>query len=193
MNIFQSVGSSLLGLPSTSQEAFSVNYFTLTFKGEMAEYEKSYQDDYFIKSLNPFRFSLILSMIFYGAFAFLDTVAFKDNPELLRVFWIIRFGIVFPVLVAVFIFTYYKMFKKYMQFVITCIMFITGFGIIVMIIYAATVDNYSYYAGLILIFIFGYTFIRARFIYATDCRLVDRYFIRNFSYMAFTYSIRNSC
>ena len=45
-------------------------------------------------------------------------------------------------------------------------MFITGFGIIVMIIYAATVKNYSYYAGLILIFIFGYTFIRARFIYA---------------------------
>jgi hypothetical protein len=74
-NIFQSVGSSLLGLPSTSQEAFSVNYLTLTFKGEMEEYEKSYQEDYFIKSLNPFRFSLILSMIFYGAFAFLDTVA----------------------------------------------------------------------------------------------------------------------
>lgn len=45
-------------------------------------------------------------------------------------------------------------------------MFITGFGIIIMIIYAAKVQNYSYYAGLILIFIFGYTFIRARFIYA---------------------------
>ena len=54
-----------------------------------------------------------------------------------------------------------------MQFVISCIMFITGFGIIIMIIYAAKVENYSYYAGLILIFIFGYTFIRARFIYAS--------------------------
>jgi len=163
-NIFQSVGSSLLGLPSTSQEAFSVNYLTLTFKGEMAEYEKSYQEDYFLKSLNPFRFSLILSMVFYGAFAFLDTVAV---PQLKEVFWLIRFGIVFPVLVAVFIFSYSKMFKKYMQFVIACIMFITGFGIIVMIIYAAKFENYSYYAGLILIFIFGYTFIRARFIFAT--------------------------
>ena len=36
-----------------------------------------------------------------------------------------------------------------------------------MIIYAARVENYSYYAGLILIFIFGYTFISARFIYAS--------------------------
>jgi len=163
MNIIQSVGTSLLGLPSTSQESFSVNYLTLTFKGELSSYEKGYQDDYFIKSLNPFRFSLVLSMIFYGAFAFLDTVAV---PELKGVFWFIRFGIVFPILVGVFIFSYSKLFKKVMQFVISCIMFITGFGIIIMIIYAAKVQNYSYYAGLILIFIFGYTFIRARFIYA---------------------------
>jgi signal transduction histidine kinase/ActR/RegA family two-component response regulator len=163
MSIFQSVGASLLGLPSTSQESFSVNYFTLTFKGDLTAYEQAYQDDYFIKSLNPFRFSLVLSMIFYGAFAFLDTVAV---PELKGIFWFIRFGIVFPVLVAVFIFSYSKLFKKYMQFIISCIMFITGFGIIIMIIYAAKVQNYSYYAGLILIFIFGYTFIRARFVYA---------------------------
>src|SRR5664279_5387808 len=163
MNIIQSVGTSLLGLPSTSQESFSVNYLTLTFKGELSSYEKGYQDDYFIKSLNPFRFSLVLSMIFYGAFAFLDTVAV---PELKGVFWFIRFGIVFPVLVGVFIFSYSRLFKKVMQFIISCIMFITGLGIIIMIIYAAKVQNYSYYAGLILIFIFGYTFIRARFIYA---------------------------
>ncbi len=163
MNIFQSAAASLLGLPSTSQDSFSVNYFTLAFKGDLTAYEKAYQDDYFIKSLNPFRFSLVLSMIFYGAFAFLDTVAV---PQLKVFFWFIRFGIVFPVLVAVFIFTYSKYFKKYMQFIISCIMFITGFGIIVMIIYAAKVQNYNYYAGLILIFIFGYTFIRARFIYA---------------------------
>jgi len=163
MNIIQSVGTSILGLPS-SKESFSINYLTLSFKGELSSFEKGYQDDYFLKSLNPFRFSLILSMIFYGAFAFLDTVAV---PDLKEVFWIIRFGIVFPVLVAVFIFSYSKVFKKYMQFVISCIMFITGFGIIVMIILAARVGNYSYYAGLILIFIFGYTFIRARFIYAS--------------------------
>src|SRR5664279_4552673 len=116
MNLIQSVGTSLLGLPSTSQESFSVNYLTLTFKGELAKYEKGYRDDYFLKSLNPFRFSLVLSMIFYGAFAFLDTVAV---PDLKEVFWFIRFGIVFPVLVGVFIFSYSKTFKEYMQFTIS--------------------------------------------------------------------------
>jgi signal transduction histidine kinase/ActR/RegA family two-component response regulator len=164
MNIFKGMGSGFLGLSYGSPESLSVNYLTLAFKGDLSKYEKEFQQDYFIRSLSPFRFSIILSMIFYGAFAFLDAVTV---PQLKEVFWFIRFGIVFPVLILVYIFSYSKLFKKYMQFVISCIMFITGFGIIIMIIYAAKVENYSYYAGLMLIFIFGYTFIRARFIYAS--------------------------
>lgn len=161
MSLFKSVGRSFLGLPSLNQEPLSVNYLTLSFTGDLSHYEKEFHDDYFIKSLNPFRFSLILSMIFYGAFAFLDAVMVQDLKEL---FWFIRFGIVFPVLIGVFIFSYAKAFKKYMQLIISFIMFTTGFGIIIMIFYATQVGVYTYYAGLILIFIFGYTFIRARFL-----------------------------
>jgi signal transduction histidine kinase/ActR/RegA family two-component response regulator len=164
MKSLKSVGISFLGIQSESQESLLINYLTLAFTGDLTRYEKEFQEDYFIRSLNPFRFSIILSMIFYGAFAFLDATTV---PTLKEFFWLIRFGIVFPVLIAVFIFSYTKPFRKYMQFIISCIMFITGFGIIIMIIYAAKVGNYSYYAGLILIFIFGYTFIRARFIYAS--------------------------
>ena len=164
MNIFKNVGRSFLGLPTASHESFSINYLTLNFTGNLTSYEKEYEEDYFKMSLNPFRFSLILSMIFYGAFAFLDAVIVYSLKE---VFWFIRFGIVFPVLISVFLFSYSKLFKKYMQFIISCIIFCTSFGIIVMIIYAAKVGNYSYYAGLILISIFGYTFSRARFIYAS--------------------------
>jgi signal transduction histidine kinase/ActR/RegA family two-component response regulator len=164
MNIINSLGRSILGLPSAVQESLSVNYLTLAFTGEFNHFEKEFQEDYFRKSVNPFRFSIILSMIFYGAFAFLDAVMV---PDLKEVFWFIRFGVVFPVLIAVFVFSYSTLFKKYMQLIISFIMFTTGFGIIIMIIYAARVEVYSYYAGLILIFIFGYTFIRARFLYAS--------------------------
>jgi len=164
MNIFKNVGRSFLGLPTASHESLSINYLTLSFTGDLYQYEKEFHEDYFKRSLNPFRFSLILSMIFYGAFAFLDAVTVYSLKE---VFWFIRFGIVFPVLISVFLFSYSKLFKKYMQFIISCIIFCTSFGIIVMIIYAAKVGNYSYYAGLILISIFGYTFSRARFIYAS--------------------------
>jgi signal transduction histidine kinase/ActR/RegA family two-component response regulator len=164
MNIFKDLGTSFLGLPSASQESLSINYLTLSFTGDLNRYEKEFHEDYFIRSLNPFRFSLILSMVFYGAFAFLDAVTV---PSLKELFWVIRFGIVFPVLTSAFLFSYSDIFKKYMQFIISCIIFCTSFGIIIMIIYAAKVGNYSYYAGLILISIFGYTFSRARFIYAS--------------------------
>jgi signal transduction histidine kinase/ActR/RegA family two-component response regulator len=164
MNIFKGVGRGFLGLTSGSHESLSTNYLTLSFTGDLSQYEKAFQEDYFKRSLNPFRFSLILAMIFYGAFAFLDAITV---PSLKEVFWFIRFGIIFPVLISIFIFSYSKTFKKYMQFIISCIIFCTSFGIIIMIIYAAKVGNYSYYAGLILISIFGYTFSRARFIYAS--------------------------
>jgi signal transduction histidine kinase/ActR/RegA family two-component response regulator len=164
MNIFKDLGRSFLGLPSVSQESLSINYLTLAFTGDLSQYENEFQEDYFKRSLNPFRFSLILSMVFYGAFAFLDAVTV---PSLKELFWVIRFGIVFPVLTGAFIFSYFDLFKKYMQVIISCIIFCTSFGIIIMIIYAAKVGNYSYYAGLILISIFGYTFSRARFIYAS--------------------------
>jgi signal transduction histidine kinase/ActR/RegA family two-component response regulator len=164
MNIFKYVGSSFLGLPTASNESLSVNYLTLSFTGDLYQYEKKFHEDYFKRSLNPYRFSLILSMIFYGAFAFLDAATV---PSLKGVFWFIRFGIVFPVLITALLFSYSRLFKKFMQFTISCIIFCTSFGIIVMIILAAKVGNYSYYAGLILISIFGYTFSRARFIYAS--------------------------
>jgi signal transduction histidine kinase/ActR/RegA family two-component response regulator len=163
INIFKGAVVKLLGLPTVFQESWTFNRLTLSFTGNLAGYENDYRENYFQKSLIPFRFSIVLAMIFYGAFAFLDA---NTVPSLKEVFWFIRFGIVYPILIGVFAFSYSGIFKKYMQFIISCIMFITGFGIIIMIILAARVSNYSYYAGLILIFIFGYTFIRARFIYS---------------------------
>ena len=164
MKIFKNTRVNFLGFSPEGSDSMTFNKLTLSFNGSLSSYESEFLDDYFVKALNPFRFSLILSMIFYGAFALLDATTV---PELKNVFWFIRFAVVFPVLLSVFVFTYFKGFKKYMQFLITCIMFITGFGIIIMIILAARISNYSYYAGLILIFIFGYTFIKARFVYAS--------------------------
>ncbi len=164
MNIFRNMRIYFLGLHPENSEAMTFNKITLSFTGHLSNFEPEFLNDYFVKALNPFRFSLILAMIFYSAFALLDSVTV---PELKNIFWFIRFTIVLPVLLSVFVFTYFKTFRKYMQFLITCIMFISGFGIIIMIILAARVSNYSYYAGLILIFIFGYTFIKARFIYAS--------------------------
>jgi len=153
------------GMPSAGRDDWKLNRLTLAFSGEIKRYEKAFRDDYFAQSLNPMRFSLVLSLFFFGIFAFLDALLL---PELKNMFWIIRFGIISPLLTAVILFSFAPSFKKFMQPVLAAIMYITGLSIIIMTIFAANqAGNYTYYAGLFLIFIIGYTFIRARFIYAT--------------------------
>jgi signal transduction histidine kinase/CheY-like chemotaxis protein len=157
--------TNLLGLPVSSNKEYKLHGLTLSFRGEIHHLEKEFNDDYFNRSLLPFRFSIVLAIFFYGIFAILDALMF---PELKELFWFIRFGLVTPILIAVIFFSYSRVFKKYMQVVIASIMYLTGLGIIVMNIYASNLaGDYSYYAGLFLILMFGYTFIRARFIYAT--------------------------
>lgn len=152
-------------MPTSDQDDWDQNRLTLAFTGEIKKYEKAFRDDYFNRSLNPMRFSLVLSTFFFGIFAFLDAVLL---PELKSMFWFIRFGIISPLLMAVIVFSFTAGFKKYMQPVLAGLMYVTGLAIIVMTIFAANVaGNYTYYAGLFLIFIIGYTFIKSRFIYAT--------------------------
>ena len=165
MNIRNLYLGNLFGLPTSGRDDWKLNKLTLTFSGNISHNEKDFRNDYFKRSLNPFRFSLILAIIFFSVFAFLDSMLL---PELKSIFWFIRFGVTIPVLVTVLIFSFFPLFKKYMQITLSGIMYITGLAIIVMIIFAANMaDHYTYYAGLILIFIFGYTFIKARFIYAS--------------------------
>ena len=152
-------------MPTSGWDDWKLNKLTLAFSGNIKHYEKEFRNDYFLRSINPIRFSLVLAIIFFGVFAFLDAILL---PELKRIFWFIRFGITTPVLVLVLLFSFSAIFKKYMQPILAGIMYLTGLAIIVMIIFAARMaDHYTYYAGLILIFIFGYTFIKARFIYAS--------------------------
>jgi signal transduction histidine kinase/ActR/RegA family two-component response regulator len=157
--------ANLFGMPTSDRDDWKLNRFTLTFSGAIQQYEKAFRDDYFNRSLNPMRFSLVLSTFFFAIFAFLDAVLL---PELKGMFWFIRFGIITPLLTAVIILSFTSGFKKYMQPVLAGLMYVTGLAIIVMTIFAANqAGNYTYYAGLFLIFIIGYTFIKARFIYAT--------------------------
>ena len=159
------IRGNLFGLPTSGRDDWKLNRLTLAFSGKIKDYERDFRIDYFNRSLNPFRFSIILAIFFFGLFAFLDALLL---PELKSLFWFIRFGITTPILLLVLIFSLSPIFKKYMQAVLAGIMYLTGLAIIVMIIFAARMaDHYTYYAGLILIFVFGYTFIRARFIYAT--------------------------
>jgi two-component system cell cycle sensor histidine kinase/response regulator CckA len=142
-------------------EAMEVNPVTLSFSGNL---EAAFLEDYYRNSLSLVRFSLLIGIIMFGFFGILDAQLVPDMKEKL---WTIRFAIVCPVLLIVIFFSYSSHFKKYFQLAVSIAMVMAGLAIIAMISIIPPPVNYSYYAGLILVFIWGYTFTRVRFIWAT--------------------------
>lgn len=144
----------------TSSSGMKLSPFKLSFQGKEEIFESEFLEEYSQKSLGAYRLALVFALIFYDVFAILDVTVV---PEVYLKLWTIRFGIVTPLLILGFAASYMKHFSKYMQIVIVFMWMVTGTGIIVMNYYVSLYGIYSYYAGLILVFIFGYTFIRARF------------------------------
>ena len=145
---------------------------TLRFVDEQAPLEEEYRDFYFKESVQMVRITLLLALAFYLIFAWLDvSITASLDPSLglpiRRYLWTIRFAVVGPFILFVFLLSYYPVFKKYFQFLVGMTMFVAGGGIILMVYHVTRIGVYTYYAGLMLVFIFGYTFIRARIVSAT--------------------------
>lgn len=139
----------------------NLNLITLSFLGDL---EEDFLAEYFNKSLKHVRIALLLSIFFYGIFGILDALLVPEAKERL---WVIRYSIFIPYAFTIFLFSFSSRFKKYMQIILTSVVVLAGMGIIMMILIAPYPGNYSYYAGLILVLIYGYTFFKLRFIWAT--------------------------
>ena len=65
-------------------------------------------------------------------------------------------------------FSFSRHFKRYMQMATASSVLVAGLGIIAMIVIAPYPASYSYYAGLLLVFIYGYSFLKLRFVWASS-------------------------
>lgn len=151
------------GLPGESTERMHLHPFTLSFQGDQSHLEKPFFDDYFAGSLFIIRFSCFVALLMYGLFGILDAYLV---PEQKNIFWIIRYGFFCPLSLGLFLFTFSALFKKVMQPLIALWGVVAGAGIIMMILLAPPPVSFSYYAGLILIFMMAYTVVKLRFIWA---------------------------
>lgn len=136
---------------------------TLRFSGQLRDLEAVFQRQYCEKYLRQVRYAIVLALVFYSLFGILDAFLLQENKS--RV-WLIRFGIICPALLTALGLTYLSLFKAWMQPVLAFFTTLAGLGIIAMIIIAPPPVSFSYYAGLILVIIFGYTFVRLRFVWA---------------------------
>ncbi len=142
-------------------DSMDVNPITLAFSSDL---EAQFQVDYYNKSLPLVRFSLVAGIFLYGIFGILDAELIPSMKETL---WTIRFAVVCPFLLGLIGLSYSSQFRRYCQMAMCTGMVVAGLAIILMISITPSPVNNFYYAGLILVFIWGYTFTRVRFIWAT--------------------------
>jgi diguanylate cyclase (GGDEF)-like protein/PAS domain S-box-containing protein len=141
-----------------------LNPLTLKFSGDSSYLEEPFLKDYYKGSLSHIRVFLILGAVLYAAFGVLDALLM---PEQMFDIWFIRFIVIGPGLIGVLIISFSDIFEKYMQAVLAFAYTLAGMGIISMIIVAPPPVSYSYYAGLMLVFTWGYTLIRLFFVWAS--------------------------
>lgn len=134
------------------------NKLTLAFPDDL---ERNFRKVYFHDSLLQFRISFVLVAILYGIFGYLDTMIAEEFAPF---FHVIRFAIVIPLLFVVFLLSFSEKFRHIWQELLFVCFIVGGGGITLMIIKAP--ENYTYYAGMMLIFSAGYFFIALRFLLA---------------------------
>jgi len=140
---------------------FRIHPVTLRFLGGQ---EDAFQEDYIQKSLVQIRISLALGLILYPLFGILDYLLIPNVKEKI---WFIRFVIVCPYLLLLFLFTFTRSFKRISQPLLILTTLVMGFGIIAMTVIGYPPGSYFYYAGLILVLMWTYTSAGLRFLNAT--------------------------
>lgn len=170
----------MAGNTSLLQE-MKLNRITLSFPEKN---EKLFLQKYFSDSLLQFRISFVLVTFLYAIFGFLDTVIV---PDYVKIFYAIRFYIVVPFLVLVFVLSFFPFFKQIWQYLLFISFLVGGGGICVMT--TLVPENFTYYLGLMLIFSAGYFFIKLRFFAAALAGLITLVF---YNVGAIFYSVANS-
>jgi signal transduction histidine kinase len=155
--------------PQSTHQLMHLNLLTLAFSGPTANLEQPFLEDYQRNSLPHLRIVMPLGALFYAVFAVLDNFLM---PLHRTIPWLIRFAVVCPALLLGSVFVYRPWFRRLIQPMLCALIVLAGGGIVGMIVAAPPPVSYYYYAGLMLTLIFSYTFIRARFVWATLTGLI---------------------
>ncbi len=149
---------------SEPPESVALNPLTLGFTREQAPLEKMYRDFSAHEVLKANRAALVASIAAYSLFGILDAFLV---PGLKCFFWILRFAVYDTIALFLLALSFASWYRKIQQILFLILEVLAGSIIIVMTITAPPPVNYSYYAGLILVFMMAYTVTRMRFIMAT--------------------------
>jgi len=126
--------------------------------------EKAFRRYYYKRSIQQVRVATVLGIILYGAIGIIDPFIV---PDVLVEILILRYLIILPVLAACLVATYIFKTEKSLQVIDVIGILTASLGVAVMMFIDRGPGGQIYYEGLILMIVFGYSFPRQRFFYAT--------------------------
>ncbi len=145
--------------------------------------EEAFLNYYLHKFIGHIRIAILLSIILYALFGILDAIIF---PETKKTLWFIRYVVICPIGIAFLLMTFKVRQENLLQIAHALVVILGGLGIIAMIYVAPSDRAFLYYAGLMLVVFYAYTFSAMRFYYASLSALtitalypvVDIYLVR---------------
>lgn len=114
------------------------------------EIEAQFRKDHHANTVGTTRLALVLGFILYSLFGILDVYAIPISKEIV---WMIRYGIVAPVMIIALAASYHKFLQKHTQTLMCLVVAVCGVGIAAMIAITreAEFGNRFYFTGLILV------------------------------------------
>ena len=149
---------------SHDRQGMPFKRLSLRFREPYAHLEAPFKKEYVRASLQHTRISLVLAALLFAGFGFLDVYLMPNDQQMVL---FIRFAVVCPALLGVVGLTYVPAALHLIQPLLAVMIVVTGGGIIAMILVAPPPVNHLYYAGVILVFMFAYTYIRVGIIWAS--------------------------
>jgi two-component sensor histidine kinase len=155
-----------------------LNRLTLAFNGENLSLEAPFRQAYLQQNLSHMRLWHLLSMLAFGSAGFFDAALF---PEQLGTLWFLRFVCVMPLFIISLLLSWTRFYDRIWQGLNMVHILSTGVSGILAMLLTHPPFNVLYFFSLILSMLFGYTFVRERFLYASICGtlLFSGYFVAN--------------
>jgi signal transduction histidine kinase len=140
---------------------YAMHPITLAFADEALE--RRFVVENLERSLPAVRLFLLAGATLYAVFGLLDAYVI---PEIRAASWLIRYAGVCPILLGVVLLTYTRAFPRFAQVALSAAMLAAGLGILGMTALADAPGNALYYAGLIMVVIYGSSLVRLRLVNA---------------------------
>jgi serine/threonine protein kinase len=142
----------------------AVRAHPITLRFASRELEGAFTIEYQAASLRHIRFAVLMGLFLVAAFGLLDSVI---QPSIRNQLWLIRYGIIFPVILTIFGLTFLPPMRRHIEWLLATMLIVAGGGILAMILISPPPGRYLYYAGLILVIMYTFTFLKLRFALAS--------------------------